>query len=134
MFSAKSPEEQAQELRIRTALGLNKGPLPNVEVEWLRKYYEYLAANLSLPFDARYAEEGDYYRKPAYHQVKVLALLDPDKNPGREYNGLICRTHATDREIEVPLVDLEIEADNPNFQIIEDYWYWIWNWRFDPRI
>jgi hypothetical protein len=134
MFSTKSPEEQAQEFRIRTALGLDNGPLPNVEIEWLRKYYEYLVANLSLPFEAQYVEESDFYRKPVYHQVQVLALLEPDKNPGQEYHGLICRTHATDREIEVPLVDLEIESDNPNFQNIEDYWYWIWNWRFDPRI
>jgi hypothetical protein len=29
----------------------------------------------------------------------------------------------------VPLIELEIPGDSPNFQLIEDYWHWFWNWR-----
>jgi hypothetical protein len=126
---------QSQEKRIKTALGLEKGPLPNVGIEWLRRYFKYLIANLAFPFDAQHTEEIGYYRQPVYSQVKVVALVDPDKNPAQdEYSGLICRILKAAQEIEVPLVDLEVEEDNSNFQLLEDYWYWIWNWRFDPRI
>ncbi len=124
-----------QEQRIRVALGIEKGPLPNVGIKWLRKYFEYLAANLSFPFEARLTEEIGYYRQPAYSQVKVLALLEPDDARRRqEYFGLICTGRKAEQEIEAPLVDLEVEENSPNFQLIEDYWYWIWNWRFDPQI
>jgi hypothetical protein len=31
--------------------------------------------------------------------------------------------------INLPLIELEVPDDSPNFQFIEDYWYWFWNWR-----
>jgi hypothetical protein len=123
-----------QEHRIRTALGFDKGPIPNVGIEWLRKYYEYMTAHLSLPFAAQLPEESSIYRQPSYAQVTVVAITDPDKSTTQEYDGLMCKALKAEQELEVPLVDLEVDDQNPNFQLIEDYWYWIWNWRFDPRI
>ena len=38
------------------------------------------------------------------------------------------------QEIDVPLVDVELNENAPNYRLIEDYWYWFWNWRFDPQI
>jgi hypothetical protein len=124
-----------QERRIRIALGLEKGHLPNVGIEWLRRYFKYLAANLSFPFEAQLTEEIGYYRQPAYTSVKVLAMVDPDKIPAeQEYFGLFCKVLKAGQETEVPLVDLEVDENNQNYRLLEDYWYWIWNWRFDPRI
>ncbi len=100
----------------------------------MRKYYEFLTRNLSLPFQAQHTEETGIYGQPAYSQVEVVAFLDPEKNPAEEYLGLICKVRKVDREMEVPLVDLEVDEDNRNYRLLEDYWYWIWNWRFDPRI
>ncbi len=127
-------EVHDQEHRIRSILGLEKGSLPKVKIEWLQKYYKYLAASLTLPFEARYTEEIGFYRQPAYSQVKVIAILDPGENPVREDSGLICLVRKAEQEIEVSLVDLEVEEEHANYQLLEDYWYWIWNWRFDPRI
>ena len=127
-------EVHDQEHRIRSILGLEKGPLPKVKIEWLQKYYKYLAANLSLPFEAQHTEDIGFYRQPAYSQVKVVALLDPGENPAREDSGLICLVRKAEQEIEVSLVDLEVEEEHANYRLLEDYWYWIWNWRFDPRI
>jgi hypothetical protein len=127
-------EVHDQEHRIRAILGLEKVPLPKVKIEWLQKYYKYLAANLTLPFDAQYTEELDLNRKPAYSQVQVIAILDPGENTAREDSGLICLVRKAEQEMEVPLVDLEVEDEHANYQLLEDYWYWIWNWRFDPRI
>lgn len=131
---AQINELHQQEYRIRIALGLEKGPLPKVKFEWLQKYCEYLAAHLSFPFEAQHTEEIGSYRQPSYSQVKVVAILTARNDPAQEYSGLICMVIKAEQEIEVPLVDLEVDEQNPNFQLIEDYWYWIWNWRFDPQI
>ena len=89
---------------------------------------------MSFPFEGQYTEEVGFYKQPSYSQVRVVAILAPRDNPAGEYSGLICRAKRAEEEIEVALVDLEVDDQNPNFPLIEDYWYWIWNWRFDPRI
>jgi hypothetical protein len=122
-----------QEERIRAALGLARGPLPEVQSRWLHRYYEYLAAHLSLPFDGEYAEDISGYRQ-LVAPVTVVALLHPAEHGGHEELGLLCRAWRGDRQIELPLADVELPPDAANGQLIEDYWYWFWNWRFDPRI
>jgi hypothetical protein len=122
-----------QESRIRAALGLAHGPLPKVRGEWLHRYYEYLAANLSLPFDAEYTGEISRYRQIA-SAITVVALIDPDGHARHEEFGLACRAHRGTQEIEVPLADVELKEHTPNYRLVEDYWYWFWNWRFDPQI
>jgi hypothetical protein len=122
-----------QEERIRAALGLARGPLPNVQSKWLHRYYEYLVANLSMPFDAEYAEDISGYRQMV-SPVTVVALLDPDDHSGHEECGLLCRARRTGQESELPLADLELTENSPNSQLLEDYWYWFWNWMFDPQI
>ena len=122
-----------QESRIRAALGLEFGPIPEVQSEWLHRYYEYLEANLSLPFDAEYAEDIAGYRQ-LVSPITVVLLLHPDDHDRHEDFGLLCRARRASQSIELPLADVELTKDSPNGQLIEDYWYWFWNWRFDPRI
>lgn len=124
---------KTQEDRIRAALGVAHGPLPNVQNKWLHRYHEYLAARLTLPFDAEYAEDTSGYRQRV-SPITVVALLEPDDHGGPEDFGLLCRAWRGSQQIELPLVDVEPTKDSPNSQLIEDYWYWIWNWRFDPKI
>jgi hypothetical protein len=134
MSPSERKQADDQEQRVRAALGLEKGPLPKVAIQWLRKYHAHLAGKLSLPFRAQHNEETGLFGQAAYSEVEVVALVDPDKSATDEYHGLVCKVRKADREMEVPLVDLEVDEENPNFRLIEDYWYWIWNWRFDPRI
>jgi hypothetical protein len=119
--------------RIRAAIGLERGFLPRVRIRWLRSYYEHLTSRLLLPFQARYA--GDLWppRLPGT-SVTVQDLLDPGRDPIYESSGLLCKVRAGDEGAELPLVDLEVEENSPNYPFIEDYWYWFWNWRFDPKI
>jgi hypothetical protein len=63
----------------------------------------------------------------------VIALIPPDPHSTADHD-LLCRVRRGDKEINVPLVDVEIQETTPNSLLIEDYWYWIWNWRFDPQI
>ena len=46
-----------------------------------------------------------------------------------EFGGIFCKTRKGDCDINLPLIELEIPQNSPNFQFIEDYWYWFWNWR-----
>jgi hypothetical protein len=129
----KPPEPNDQEGRIRAALKLARGPLPAVGGVWLRNYYEHLAARLSLPFQAEYAEDIRGFRQ-LVSPVTVVVLLDPDKEPRHEDLGLVCEVLRGTQTLQLPFADLEVEPGTPNFQLIEDYWYWFWNWRFDPQI
>jgi hypothetical protein len=122
-----------QEGRIRVALGIERGPLPAVESKWLYRYYDYLTAHLLFPFHAEYAEEKVGYRS-VVSPVEVVALLHPDEHRRHEDFGLLCRAFRGAQELELPLSDVELIAQPPNNQLIEDYWYWFWNWRFDPKI
>ena len=70
----RTREGNDQEDRILAALGLARGPLPEVRTEWLDRYYDYLAAHLSLPFEAEYAEDIAGYRQ-LVSPVTVVALV-----------------------------------------------------------
>jgi hypothetical protein len=119
--------------RILKALGLHRGPLPEAGIEWLHRYYEYLNAQLALPFEAEYAEDVSGYRQ-VVSPIIVVAILRPGEDPRSETLGILCRATRGEQEIELPLVDVELTEDAPNSRLIEDYWYWFWNWRFDPKI
>ena len=126
------PKPLTQEGRILAALGLLRGPLPHAVTKWLLRYYDHLAAELRLPFDARCPEDSGVLR-PWTSSVTVVELIPPawESHDGA---GLKCRARRGETLAEIPLVDLEIESDHPNAQLIEDYWYWFWNWQFDPHI
>jgi len=128
------PATQEQEGRIRTALGLTRGPLPKVKTEWLRNYHSYLSSKLIFPFYARYTEELSANRDPVVSSIEVFGLVNPIEILNIENTALLCSILRGVQEEEIPLVDLEVDEDHPNFRLLEDYWYWIWNWRFDPRI
>ena len=132
-MAADHSNRNDQESRIRAALGLGPGPLPEVRTEWLHRYYEYLAGSLSLPFDAEYAEDVLGHRQ-AVSAITVVALVHPDEHVRHEARGLLCRARRGAEEIDVPLAEVELRAPTHNYRLLEDYWYWFWNWRFDPQI
>ena len=63
------------------------------------------------------------------HRCTVLELLDPGKYICDEFDGIFCKTRKGKYEINLPLTELRVSENSPNFQLIEDYWYWFWNWR-----
>ena len=114
--------------RILAALGLTTGGLPRVDQDTLARYYAYLSANLSLPFTAYYPQPISAQEKTEF-RCTVLALLDPTQYLGDEFDGIFCQTRKGNFEVNLPLIELYIPQDTPDFQLIEDYWYWFWNWR-----
>jgi hypothetical protein len=131
---AQPQRPMTQEQRILGALGLLRGPLPRVSQIWLARYHCQLARTLVFPFEARCPEVAGTVR-PWTTVVSVIELISPADNAIGNEAGLLCRAlRADEASIEVPLIDLEVPAENANAEPIEDYWYWFWNWRFDPGI
>jgi hypothetical protein len=116
-----SPKDQDDRIRIVFGLTSND-PLPEVDDETLTAYRDYLAKNLTFPFQA---EHGGEYGHP--EQVKVIGLGDPDEEPMiDETYGLLCEARLEGEVVTLPLG--ELEDAKPNRQLIDDYSYWLHNW------
>ncbi len=121
------PEHDRRD-RIIDTLGPFGGHPPSVDEETLSQYYKYLSARVSFPFAAHYPEPRSSLEEVQYRCI-VLELLDPSKDIYDDFDGIFCKTRKGQYEINLPLIELEIPQDSPNFQLIEDYWSWFWNWR-----
>ena len=117
-----------REQRIMRAFAVRKGSIPRVDGAALSAYYRYLSANLSLPFTAHYPKPSDP-QEDADFRCLVLELLDPAKHLGDGFDGFFCKTRKGCYEVNLPLLELYLPEESPNFQLIDDYWYWFWNWR-----
>jgi hypothetical protein len=124
----ESPLKDDQKQRILVALGIEGDRLPLVDEETLFRYFEYLSENLSFPLTAHYPEPTTPLEEVQY-ECTVLELLDPSKHVSDEFDGIFCKTRKAGFEVNLPLVELEVSEESPDFQMIEDYWYWFWNWR-----
>ena len=124
----ESPSKDGQKQRIQAVFGIAGDHLPLVDDETLYTYFEYLSENLSFPFTAHYPEPRTPLEEVEY-KCTVEEILDPSKYVSDEFDGIFCRTRKAGFEVNLPLVELEVSKDIPEFQEIEDYWYWFWNWR-----
>ena len=124
----ESYPELCQKDRIIEALGPLGEHLPSVDEETLSRYYNYLSARMSFPFAAHYPEPKSSLEEVQY-RCTGLELLDPTNDMYDDFDGIFCKTRKGKYEINLPLIELEIPQDSPNFQLIEDYWFWFWNWR-----
>lgn len=123
-FSSQDQQKQ----RILAAVGIDGNDLPLVDEDTLFRYYEYLSDRLMLPFNAHYPESLNSLDEAQY-ECTAEELLDPSKYIGDPFDGIFCKTRKAGFEVNLPLLELDIAQDDPNFQLIEDYWYWFWNWR-----
>ena len=111
--------------RIRAIFGLSGDePLPAADRDHLERYYDYLAAHLSFPFAAVYVLEVEP-PEPAEHPVTAVDLLG--REDCDEEDGLLCHADLHGERIAVPLSDLEVDENSPNYQLIEDYAHWFGN-------
>ena len=125
---AESSPEHDQRDRIIEALGPLGEHFPSVDEETLSRYYKHLSARLSFPFTAHYPAPRSSLEE-VQHRCTVVELLDPDNGICDEFDGIFCKTRKGKYEVNLPLIELDVPDDTPNFQFIEDYWYWFWNWR-----
>jgi hypothetical protein len=118
-----------QDDRIRKVFGLSsESTLPLVREETLAVYYDYLVANLSLPFDALYCQNGGKMRH-LIHYVQITELVNPRNSRNHANQGLLGRALHHREMLELPLADFGVMEDNPNCQLVDDYAYWVVNCR-----
>ena len=116
-----------QKDRIIEALG-SGSQIPRVDEESLSRYYEHLTEQLCFPFLAHFPKPMNSAEEDEF-RCTVLELLDPAKYLGDGFDGIFCKTSKGKYEINLPLIELEVPEESPNFEFIEDYWFWFWNWR-----
>jgi hypothetical protein len=113
------PENEAE--RIRAVFGLCGGaPLPPVNGDTLRSYHDYLAAHLSFPFSALYAENTSPIRR-LVRCISILGLQDVSSRPSQ---GILCRIEGAGPLRELPLAEIGVRDDDPNYRLIDDYACW----------
>jgi hypothetical protein len=118
-----------QDDRIRKVFGVSDDvPLPLVGEDTLAAYYNYLNANLTLPFDALYCQNGGKMRH-LIHYVQVTELLNPAQSRSHLTHGLFGKAMHHREPLELPLAEFGVMEDNPNCQLIDDYAYWFVNCR-----
>jgi hypothetical protein len=118
-----------QDERIRRIFGLPEdAPLPLVRQETLAVYFDHLMAQLSLPFEALYCQNGGEMRQ-LINYVHVMELVDPRRSRNHSLNGLLCKAKNHKDYLELPLAEFGVQEDNPNCQLIDDYAYWFVNCR-----
>ncbi len=112
--------------RLRAVLELTSDdPLPEADDESLVAYYQYLANNLSFPFEAKYSfGPGMFQSKTS--SITVLGLLDPDDFADDGY-GLFCQARRDGQRIELPLTELKVRKGNLNRRMVDDYSSWFVN-------
>jgi|SRR5208282_2242255 len=122
---SERPAVSRTEDRIRAILGVrSEAPLPKVDTTTMLRYYDYLSNCLTMPCEARYSSaEG------AISLVKITGLVDPETMLADSQTGLCCMAYHRNKPEILPLIDIEVGPDSPNFQFLEDYWFWLWNWR-----
>lgn len=125
---AATPQEDSRGRRIQAALGLLGDQPPAVDAETLARYYRYLAERLSFPFSTCYPEPLAFHEYGRF-RCTVLELLDPATHRSDPFDGILCRARKGGQEVTLPLTDIDLPPDHPNFQWIDDYSYWFWNWR-----
>jgi len=125
---AESCPQLNQRDRIIEALGPLGEHFPGVDEETLSRYYKYLSARLSFPFTAHYPEPRSSLEE-VQQRCTVVELLDPAHDICDEFDGIFCKTRKGKYEVNLPLTELDVPDDTPNFRFIEDYWYWFWNWQ-----
>ena len=112
--------------RIREVFGLaDDAPLPQSSIGAILKYHEYLSNRLSFPFQALYFGETEPPVRHLVHYITVLGLHEPRGSASR---GIRCEVAGVPGVGELPLVEIGVRDDNPNYQIVDDYAYWLNSW------
>jgi hypothetical protein len=120
------PGLDEEQERIRAVFGLSPdAPLPQVNLLSLTHYRDYLSARLTFPFHALYAESTP----PVRHLVRYVTLVGLRSEIGFVSGGLLCEVENVPHGKSLPLAEIGVREDNPNYQLLDDYAYWFYNWR-----
>ena len=124
---ARSLSQRDRNDQIRAALGI-RWRLPKVDEVTLATYSRYLSEELSFPFTAWYFQSANS-RDESEHRCTVMELIDPASGVGDAFDGIFCKVLKGNHEMILPLIELELSPESPNYHLVESYWDWFWHWR-----
>lgn len=91
--------------------------MPEPDEQTQRQYLDYLKLHLAFPFQASAPDSEES------ETIQVFAFAEPPIDPD---DGILCVGSTGKHESYIPLSNIEVEEDDPNFQYIEDYADWSW--------
>ena len=100
---------------------------PKISGLTMEVMYDHLLKNVFFPFKAEYAMPTEDFRKNVIVDIDVTQLLHVDESPDLTDLGIICTANYNEQEIKVPLAEVVIKQEDPNFHLVEDYCIWFWN-------
>jgi hypothetical protein len=105
--------------RICMVFGLTSDdPLPDDSEATEMVYFFYLKKHLTFPFPAQLFD-------PLRNRKREVAATGMcDACPIEDGFGVVCNVLDGGRQEQVPLSELKVEPDNPNFQMVDDYITW----------
>jgi hypothetical protein len=98
--------------------------MPRVDLYSLRRFHDHLAGHLTFPFEGKLMSPIGPHRDTE-SPLSVVRLMDPVREYAPEEGyGLICKAVQNGGRIELPLARIDVAADSPNRQLLDDYHYW----------
>ena len=111
-----------QDDRICMVFGLTSDdPLPYDSKATELTYFNYLKNNLVFPFSATFTDPV----KNRSQEITVIGMCD--EFPINEGFGVICEVLDGGEKRQMPLSELKLEPENPNYQMVDDYTTWFVN-------
>lgn len=113
--------------RLNPVLGLDPDDdWPDINGQNLEIIYDHLLATVSFPFNAEFAMPNPEQGGEIILEIEIDGIQDPDLTDDILKHGLICQALNQGEPFKVPLAEIVIKQDDPNYHHIEDYCIWYW--------
>ena len=124
--AAGSHSERDRRQHVRMAGACDRQRSPTVDAAGLRHCYRHLSRILSLPCAAWYPEPTD---ENGGHPCTVTELIDPATGLGDKFQGIFCEVRSGKQARKLPLAQLELPLEDPNYRLVQRCWDCFWHWR-----
>ena len=117
--------------RLMPVFGLTEEEdFPPVKANYLEMIYDDIVNKISFPFQAEHAVHFQDSPEQEIRDIEIHEIIDPDNDEFPPGHGLWCKGFGNNpggREpITLPLAEVVIKQDDPNYHWIEDYCIWFW--------
>jgi len=99
---------------------------PDITGQALEIIFDHLISTVSFPFKAEFAMPDREKGGEEITLIEVHNIIDPDTTDDLQVYGLVCEASDERGHFKVPLSEIVIKQDDPNYHLIEDYCIWYW--------
>ncbi|MDH4199631.1 MAG: hypothetical protein OEV66_04545 [Spirochaetia bacterium] len=120
-------EIRAAKERLNPVFGMSpEEDWPEINGQNMEIIFDHLISAASFPFPAEFSMPDPEKGGETITDIMVENILDPDSTEAIDSYGLICDAHDEKGSFKVPLSEIVIKQDDPNYHLIEDYCIWYW--------